>query len=64
MLLKLFINVNLAHLEGLFEILQLDEELEQKVDVLVSDVGGVLHGRLIEVDDNDTSMELKSSLRD
>ena len=42
--------MNLAHLEGLFEIPQLDEELEQKVDVLVSDVGGVLHGGLIEVD--------------
>ena len=44
--------MNLAHLEGLFEILQLDEELEQKVDVLVSDVGGVLHGGLIEVVEN------------
>ena len=40
----------IAYLESLFEISQLYEELEQKVDVLVSDVGKVLERNLIDDD--------------
>ena len=54
-----FLNMSLAHLEGLFKIPQLDEELEQKVDVLVSDVGRVLERNLIN---EDSACNLQSNL--